>query len=586
MKISVVIPVYNAAAYLEGTLRSVVAAAARTDAAVEIVCVDDGSTDASGAILDAFAAQNESGALAVRVIHQPNGGVSSARNCGMDESTGDLIAFLDADDTFHPQALDVFAKTFEKTQADLIRYDVKVVSSHGEDETSELPSGWKAVPLELGASGESPIRKAALGWASAVSRSLASSVRWPSLTHCEDPLFVLRCFRLARSSVRVNASLANYLVRPDSASREVSLPIVRATCLYLPMAYDACEQLPCREATRVDTCAFIAGFLDGPLKGCWKKLPRADRDEAKRSVLCARRAMVLRNPSFFPEPKERLEFERGFVLKKRFDLVFSLGSACSSTQTLRAAGLQLASFPLDWVSGGDIKSRARLLLGGFKDWMPKEEEGWERKENPKACLHDTYRNRVTGLVHPHDFDQGRPFCETYPSVKAKYDRRVARLLGLLAKARRVLVVWVGDPRDEKAVTAVDVRDCLTSFRERYPGAEFRMLALDCRPGIPPSSPKTEEGDDFRIVAFDYQLHSADAPVWAVDSDLLAPWFAGLAVRDYRTVAERRAFAAAERRRELARFGAKNAFELFVTKLQYRLWRHLGRKLEKKGVRID
>lgn len=271
-------------------------------------------------------------------------------------------------------------------------------------------------------------------------------------------------------------------------------------------------------------------------------------------------------------------------MAERFDLVLGLGSACSCTQALRAAGLQLASFPLDWVSGGDLKTRTDLVTGGFAGWM--SEDAWTRVDNPGAFKHDTYLNRRTGLVHPHDFDQRQPLSVSYPAVKAKYDRRVARLLGLLADAKRVLLVWIGDPRDARPLTAADVERCLAAFRARYPGAAFEALALDCRAGTPPERAEAVDGDGFRLVAFDYRSRAADAPPWAVEPGLLLPYFARLSVRDYRTDAERRAFAAAVRRRARERFGASNAVGLFLTQLQYRLYRHLCRRLKRKGVAID
>ena len=98
MKISVVVPVYNAERFLRFSLESVLA---QTHSDWECVCVDDGSTDGSGALLDGYAAKE----TRFRVVHQSNGGVASARNAGMDAATGDLVAFLDSDDAFHPRAL-------------------------------------------------------------------------------------------------------------------------------------------------------------------------------------------------------------------------------------------------------------------------------------------------------------------------------------------------------------------------------------------------------------------------------------------------------------------------------------------------
>ena len=96
--LSVVIPVYNGAAFLPACLASL---AAQTRHDFEIVLVDDGSTDGSAAIAQAFARQD--GAPPLRLIRQDNSGVSAARNRGIAEARAPLIGFLDSDDTWEPQ---------------------------------------------------------------------------------------------------------------------------------------------------------------------------------------------------------------------------------------------------------------------------------------------------------------------------------------------------------------------------------------------------------------------------------------------------------------------------------------------------
>lgn len=91
--ISVVIPLYNKAAYVGEAIRSVLG---QTQAAAEIVVVDDGSTDVSATVVSAFAEPT------IRLISQPNAGVSVARNRGIEAASGDYIAFLDADDCYQP----------------------------------------------------------------------------------------------------------------------------------------------------------------------------------------------------------------------------------------------------------------------------------------------------------------------------------------------------------------------------------------------------------------------------------------------------------------------------------------------------
>lgn len=89
--ISVIVPVYNVEKYLDKCIQSILNQSF-TD--FELLLIDDGSTDQSGAICDAYALQDER----IRVFHKENGGVSSARNMGLDEAKGEWIAFVDSDD--------------------------------------------------------------------------------------------------------------------------------------------------------------------------------------------------------------------------------------------------------------------------------------------------------------------------------------------------------------------------------------------------------------------------------------------------------------------------------------------------------
>lgn len=96
--ISVVIPVYNAEKYLEHCVQSILA---QTYDAFEIILVNDGSRDSSGAICDELASQHSG----IRVIHKENGGAADSRNRGVQEARGNYIAFVDADDYIAPDYL-------------------------------------------------------------------------------------------------------------------------------------------------------------------------------------------------------------------------------------------------------------------------------------------------------------------------------------------------------------------------------------------------------------------------------------------------------------------------------------------------
>lgn len=111
--VSVIVPVYNAAAFLPAAVESILA---QTYTSWELILIDDGSTDASPAICDTYADANPR----IRVIHQPNAGVSAARNAGLRHADGEFISFVDADDLVAPEYLQHLVTQQQRTQADLV----------------------------------------------------------------------------------------------------------------------------------------------------------------------------------------------------------------------------------------------------------------------------------------------------------------------------------------------------------------------------------------------------------------------------------------------------------------------------------
>lgn len=96
-KLSVIVPVYNAEKYLDRCIQSIIN---QTYSNIELLLVDDGSKDSSAKICDDYALTDKR----IRVFHKENGGVSSARNMGLDMATGYYVAFVDADDYLFPKA--------------------------------------------------------------------------------------------------------------------------------------------------------------------------------------------------------------------------------------------------------------------------------------------------------------------------------------------------------------------------------------------------------------------------------------------------------------------------------------------------
>lgn len=102
--VSIIVPAYNCIKSLECCVCSI---RQQTYTNFELILVDDGSTDGSGKLCDRFAAEDDR----IRVIHKPNGGVSSARNAGIDAATGGYITFCDSDDYLEPDYLETLVQT-------------------------------------------------------------------------------------------------------------------------------------------------------------------------------------------------------------------------------------------------------------------------------------------------------------------------------------------------------------------------------------------------------------------------------------------------------------------------------------------
>ena len=146
MKLSIIVPIYNVAPYLRKCVDSLLA---QDISDYEIILVDDGSTDDSGAIADEivkeaignrqWAIENETNRQSpiansptLRVIHQENAGLSAARNTGIAAATGDYIMFVDSDDYLQPNVLGALMEQVERDNLDVLRFRYQNVRESGE----------------------------------------------------------------------------------------------------------------------------------------------------------------------------------------------------------------------------------------------------------------------------------------------------------------------------------------------------------------------------------------------------------------------------------------------------------------------
>lgn len=121
MKVSIVIPLYKAELYVEECFESI---KSQTYKNIELIFVDDGSPDKSGQIADRLSKEND--VFSINVIHQSNGGASSARNAGVNIATGDYILFIDADDFFkHNDSLEkIVSYANSKNYPDIVGFNI------------------------------------------------------------------------------------------------------------------------------------------------------------------------------------------------------------------------------------------------------------------------------------------------------------------------------------------------------------------------------------------------------------------------------------------------------------------------------
>ena len=209
--ISVIIPVYNVARYLRRCTDSVLS---QRGVSLEVLLVDDGSTDASGGLCDIIAAEDRR----VQVIHKSNGGLSSARNAGLDRATGRHIAFVDSDDYLEPDTYRDMLHLAQKFGAGLVcagRYDV-------DSETGEKVIGL-CPEKEALLSGENLVRRIftwnqvdTAAWDKLYLRELFDGIRFPEGVICEDVPVIYRLCLRAGAAAMLPRPVYNYCHRPDS----------------------------------------------------------------------------------------------------------------------------------------------------------------------------------------------------------------------------------------------------------------------------------------------------------------------------------------------------------------------------------
>jgi len=250
MTFSVVIPVYNVAPYLRECMDSLLAQSAHD---WEAICVDDGSTDGSGDVLDDYARRDGR----FKVFHLPNQGVAAARNFGIGKVNGEWIWFVDGDDTIHPKALEQFSRDLER-HSDAITISVPYVSAmtcdwaqRGEIEPAERVDGFcvrSFLTFFCGTCGQL-IRRDALG-----------DLRFEMFKRNEDGVFMMQVYW--RGAVHLVGKTPFYFYRQRKTSAVHVRPTVENVASTFASQHKMIDVLQANCATHSDVDWSV----------CWQRL--------------------------------------------------------------------------------------------------------------------------------------------------------------------------------------------------------------------------------------------------------------------------------------------------------------------------
>jgi len=264
--------------------------------------------------------------------------------------------------------------------------------------------------------------------------------------------------------------------------------------------------------------------------------------------------------------------------KKKYDFAIPLGAACASSIALRAANMQFASLPFDWTGGGDIVGRAKLIAGGFADWMRLED--MELTDVLHATFNSSiYRNRVTGLTYPHDFPAGCYLEDELPTVVGKYERRIRRLYSEMERAGHALAVYNEVPYRPVAPDA-DLLEAHRLLQERFPKTQIDLLYFAQDPDCADREPQVLSDSVTKVVLDYHSVASGYVSTAALYHRIVQYLMQHAEVPDSRTPEEIARHQAAAEARQARRWGT--GVTKWVNKRAYHLYRHLERFLAKRG----
>lgn len=223
-KISVIIPVYNVEAYLERCLNSILC---NTYSNLEVICVNDGSTDNSLEILEKIAKTD----VRVKILNKKNGGVSSARNAALKVATGEFIVFVDSDDWLHSRYFEVMYKAIKENSAEIVVCEEMRINEPVEKTYSEKYLDRNKIYIEeisLEQCVKIQIAKKMV-WGKIYRKEILENLMFDEKLHLyEDTIFNLStmCRKKKCKLVYVHEKLYYYYIRESSATHTLAPQVI------------------------------------------------------------------------------------------------------------------------------------------------------------------------------------------------------------------------------------------------------------------------------------------------------------------------------------------------------------------------
>ena len=182
------------------------------------------------------------------------------------------------------------------------------------------------------------------------------------------------------------------------------------------------------------------------------------------------------------------------MIRKKYDIVFSIGEACLCAGILSKLELRTFSSPFDWVSGAVLEERIQILLNDFANFLNQEDlEKTGQRDMPEPW--DIYLNHRNQITFNHDFPLNGSLEKDYPEVKAKYDHRIKKLFSEIEASKNVLMVYMELPTTEHKLARSTLQELVNLVNEKFKDTKIDLLYIAHDENMPEGKGECEQVSD-------------------------------------------------------------------------------------------